>query len=170
MQRLGGRPSDPAAPVRVASTTESMVSTAVLQFVEEGRPTLETPLEEVLPGLLPRPVVLRQLLDHTSGPPDDDELLPTTPEEAQERLLVHGMRGNGSGDRALALATPDGQRQVSVAWTGAGLDPAADPLERQATAAVIAGLAATCPSRAPGGGPRAHPDRGTPLGSSSYLG
>ncbi|ABS04097.1 serine hydrolase domain-containing protein [Kineococcus radiotolerans] len=58
--------------------------------------------------------------------------------------LVFGQRGNGVGYRALALSSPDGQRQAALVWTGTAADPARDPLTEPTSAAVTAGLAATC--------------------------
>lgn len=61
---------------RGASNTKPMVSVLALQEVEAGRWSLQTPVAQVLPGLLPAPygkVTLAQLLSHTSGMPDFDE-------------------------------------------------------------------------------------------------
>ncbi|WP_432510112.1 serine hydrolase domain-containing protein [Kineococcus sp. SYSU DK001] len=66
------------------------------------------------------------------------------PPQGQAPALVFGQRGNGVGYRALALSSPDGQRQASLVWTGAAVDPATDPVATPANAAVVAGLAATC--------------------------
>ncbi|WP_338887624.1 serine hydrolase [Rhodococcus sovatensis] len=64
-------------PIRIASITKSMVAAVVLQLVAEGALELETRIDEVLPGLLPKPVTIRQLLDHTSGLPNYlDSLVP----------------------------------------------------------------------------------------------
>lgn len=61
---------------RAASNTKPMVSVLALQEVESGRWTLQTRVEDVLPGLLPAGyggVTLAQLLSHTSGMPDFDD-------------------------------------------------------------------------------------------------
>ncbi|WP_236077680.1 serine hydrolase domain-containing protein [Rhodococcus sp. P1Y] len=64
-------------PVRIASITKSMVAAVVLQLVDERRLTLETDVDEILPGLLPKAVTIRQLLNHTSGLPNYlDSLVP----------------------------------------------------------------------------------------------
>lgn len=72
---------DPASaddPIRLASITKSMVAAVVLQLVDEGKFGLDTPVDEILPALLPKPVTIRQLLDHTSGLPNYlDVLVPT---------------------------------------------------------------------------------------------
>src|SRR5690606_26941911 len=57
---------------RVASNTKTMIATLVLQEVEAGTWTLDTPVEDVIPGLFPDhpEVTIRQLLEHTSGAPN----------------------------------------------------------------------------------------------------
>ncbi|MDV8021342.1 serine hydrolase domain-containing protein [Rhodococcus sp. IEGM 1330] len=303
VERGGTEAASADDPVRIASVTKSMVAAVVLQLVDEGKVQLDHQVDELLPGLLPKPVTIRQLLDHTSGIPNylvgfdsaeqiasrstdsvtDDELIsqalamPWTTEPGQEfsysntnyvllgRIiaeldgktiaqslqdrvfdplqmtdttyptdaaiaddalhgyvvenetytdvtdfdasiwsssaavvssvadlntffralfdgtlipqnlidemqvvtptgyglglllgldacnpgsgeLVFGQRGNGFGYRTFALSSPDGERQVSLAWTTAAPTPAMDPLEQPATEALIAGLASTCPA------------------------
>ncbi|MFD0124412.1 serine hydrolase domain-containing protein [Streptomyces virginiae] len=61
---------DPAANFRIGSITKLFTSTLVLQLVGEGRFTLDTPVQELLPGTLPahwKPITVGQLLSHTSG-------------------------------------------------------------------------------------------------------
>jgi D-alanyl-D-alanine carboxypeptidase len=303
VERDGTEAASADDPVRIASVTKAMVAAVVLQLVDEGKLELDQQVDELLPGVLPKPVTVRQLLDHTSGVPDyftgfdsaeqiaarandavaDDELIaqalamPWTSEPGQEfsyantnyvllgrivaeldgksigqalqdRIfdalemadttyptdsaldenglhgyvlengtytdvtdydagiwssgaavvstvgdmntffralfdgtlipqnlidemqvvtpstyglglllggdtcnpgsgeLVFGNRGNGFGYRTYAFSSPDGQRQVSMAWTTAGPNPAADPLEQPASEALIAGLTSTCPA------------------------
>ncbi|OZC49677.1 alkaline D-peptidase [Rhodococcus sp. 14-2483-1-1] len=303
VERDGTEAASADDPVRIASVTKSMVAAVVLQLVDEGRLQLDQQVDELLPGLLPKPVTVRQLLDHTSGVPDylvgfdsaeqiaarsadsvtDDELIsqalampwPTDPgstfaysntnyvllgriaadldgksigQSLQDRIfdplgmtdttyptdaaiaddalhgytlengtytdvtdydasiwssgaavvstvgdmntffrglfdgtlipqnlidemqvltpsayglglllggdacnpgageLVFGQRGNGFGYRTFQFSSPDGHRQVSLAWTTAAPNPAADPLEQPATNALITGLASTCPA------------------------
>ncbi|QIH98800.1 beta-lactamase family protein [Rhodococcoides fascians A21d2] len=303
VERDGTEAASADDPVRIASVTKSMVAAVVLQLVDERKLQLDQPVDELLPGLLPKPVTVRQLLDHTSGVPDylvgfdsaeqiaarsadsvtDDELIsqalampwPTDPgstfaysntnyvllgriaadldgksigQSLQDRIfdplgmtdttyptdaaiaddalhgytlengtytdvtvydasiwssgaavvstvgdmntffrglfdgtlipqnlidemqvltpsayglglllggdacnpgageLVFGQRGNGFGYRTFQFSSPDGHRQVSLAWTTAAPNPAADPLEQPATNALITGLASTCPA------------------------
>ena len=303
VERNGTEAASADDPVRIASITKSMVAAVVLQLVDEGRLQLDQQVDELLPGLLPKPVTVRQLLDHTSGIPDylvgfdsaeqiaarsadsvaDDELIsqalampwstdpgstfaysntnyvllgriaadldgksigqslqdrifdplgmtdttyPTDAAIADDALhgyvlengtytdvtdydasiwssgaavvstvgdmntffralfdgtllpqnlidemqvltpsayglglllggdacnpgsgeLVFGQRGNGFGYRTFQFSSPDGHRQVSLAWTTAAPNPAADPLEQVATNALITGLASTCPA------------------------
>ncbi|MEK8069367.1 serine hydrolase domain-containing protein [Rhodococcoides navarretei] len=65
----GTEPASAENPVRIASVTKAMVAAVVLQLVDEGKLELDQQVDELLPGLLPRPVTVRQLLDHTSGVP-----------------------------------------------------------------------------------------------------
>ncbi|WP_051781680.1 MULTISPECIES: serine hydrolase domain-containing protein [unclassified Streptomyces] len=61
---------DPAANFRIGSITKLFTSTLVLQLVGEGRFTMDTPVQELLPGTLPahwKPITVGQLLSHTSG-------------------------------------------------------------------------------------------------------
>lgn len=73
--------ADPAQQVRIASISKSVLAVVMLQLVEEGELTLDTTVDEVLPGLLdeaPAPVTVEQLLAHTSGIPDHvGALVPT---------------------------------------------------------------------------------------------
>ncbi|TCC26993.1 serine hydrolase domain-containing protein [Kribbella speibonae] len=66
--------------VRIGSNTKTFTATVVLQLVGEGRIGLDTPIEKYLPGLVRgdgidgRKITVRQLLQHTSGLPDYDEI------------------------------------------------------------------------------------------------
>ncbi|CAH0313325.1 serine hydrolase domain-containing protein [Rhodococcoides fascians] len=60
--------------------------------------------------------------------------------------LLFGQRGNGFGYRTFQFSSPDGTRQVSLAWTTAAPTPGTDPLLEPASEALIAGLASTCPA------------------------
>lgn len=70
VERDGTEPASANDPVRIASVTKPMVAAAILQLVDEGTLQLDEQVDELLPGLLPKPVTVRQLLDHTSGLPD----------------------------------------------------------------------------------------------------
>ncbi|WP_052703620.1 serine hydrolase domain-containing protein [Microbacterium sp. SA39] len=58
---------------------------------------------------------------------------------------VYGQRGNGFGYNSITLASADGERVVTVAYTGGSFDPATDPIFRAVNDVLIAGLAHTCP-------------------------
>ncbi|WP_198012509.1 serine hydrolase domain-containing protein [Promicromonospora sukumoe] len=62
-------------PFRVASNTKPMIATLVMQEIEKGTWTLDTSVEDVLPGALPRDVTIEQLLSHTSGAPTASDYL-----------------------------------------------------------------------------------------------
>jgi D-alanyl-D-alanine carboxypeptidase len=59
--------------IRIASVTKTFVAVVALQLVGEGRLRLDDTVGARLPGVLPYAdgVTLRQLLDHSSGIPDD---------------------------------------------------------------------------------------------------
>jgi D-alanyl-D-alanine carboxypeptidase len=63
--------------VRIASNTKMFTATVVLQLVGEGKVALDEPIETYLPGLVRdgRNITVRQLLQHTSGLADYDEVL-----------------------------------------------------------------------------------------------
>ncbi|MFD7626423.1 serine hydrolase domain-containing protein [Streptomyces sp. NPDC059851] len=69
-EATGGLSQDPAASFRIGSVTKLFTSTVVLQLVAEGRFALDTPVQRLLPGILPAhwaPITVGQLLSHTSG-------------------------------------------------------------------------------------------------------
>lgn len=70
VEQGGDEPASAEDPVRIASITKSMTAAVVLQLVDEGMLQLDQQVDDILPGLLPKPVTVRQLLDHTSGLPD----------------------------------------------------------------------------------------------------
>jgi D-alanyl-D-alanine carboxypeptidase len=61
---------------RVGGATQTLVATAVLQMVGEGKLSLDDTIEQHVPGLVPwgEQVTLRSLLNHTSGIEDFQEL------------------------------------------------------------------------------------------------
>ncbi|PRY46590.1 serine hydrolase domain-containing protein [Umezawaea tangerina] len=67
--------------VRIASNTKAFVATVVLQLVAEGKVALDVPVETYLPnvvrgeGVDGRVITVRQLLQHTSGLADYDEIV-----------------------------------------------------------------------------------------------
>ena len=68
-----GRPMRAGDRLRIGSVTKTFTAVVALQLVGEGRLSLDDTVGRRLPGLLPYGdgVTLRQLLDHTSGVPDD---------------------------------------------------------------------------------------------------
>lgn len=69
------RPMAPDEPWPVASITETFTAVVVLQLVSEGALSLDDPVEDWLPGLLPADdrVTVRHLLSHRSGIVEDTE-------------------------------------------------------------------------------------------------
>jgi D-alanyl-D-alanine carboxypeptidase len=67
--------------VRIASNTKMFTATVVLQLVGEGRIDLDAPVETYLPNVVRgngndgRRITVRQLLQHTSGLPDYDDVI-----------------------------------------------------------------------------------------------
>jgi D-alanyl-D-alanine carboxypeptidase len=59
----------PETRVRIASISKIFTAVAVLQLIEEGTLTLDTTVEERLPGLMPNgaQLTVRRLLNHTTG-------------------------------------------------------------------------------------------------------
>ena len=88
------RPVPLGARFRIGSTTKTFVAAVVLQLVAEGRVSLDAPVERYLPGLIrghgndDRTITVRELLQHTSGLPDDTDDLPLLGEEFL-RLRFH---------------------------------------------------------------------------------
>jgi D-alanyl-D-alanine carboxypeptidase len=74
-----GRAPKPSFQHRIGSITKTFVATTVLQLVGEGRLSLDAPigdhLPEVVPGELGSQVTIRMLLNHTSGIADYDHVL-----------------------------------------------------------------------------------------------
>ena len=80
---------------RAASITKSFVATVALQLVGEGKLSLSDTVERRLPGILPYGdrITLRQLLNHTSGVPQDGGV-------GRRARAVHGRRDPDPGRRA----------------------------------------------------------------------
>ncbi|NLU81392.1 beta-lactamase family protein [Rhodococcus sp. HNM0569] len=57
---------------RIGSITKTFVATVLLQLVDEGKITLDNPVENYLPGAVRggEEITVRQVLQHTSGLPD----------------------------------------------------------------------------------------------------
>ncbi|WP_242620713.1 serine hydrolase [Streptomyces sp. BK239] len=93
---------------RAGSITKVFVATAVLQLSAEGRLDLDKPVQDYLPGLLPEgyaPIKVSQLLDHTSGLPDEhipDSQRTDTPEQILEHRYDGPLQrgpSDGNGQR-----------------------------------------------------------------------
>ena len=68
--------------VRIGSNTKTFVAVVILQLVQEGKISLDEPIETYLPGLLHgegidgAKITVRQLLQHTSGLPEYTDTVP----------------------------------------------------------------------------------------------
>ena len=68
--------------VRIGSNTKTFVAVVLMQLVQEGKITLDEPIETYLPGLLHgegidgTKITVRQLLQHTSGLPEYTDTVP----------------------------------------------------------------------------------------------
>ena len=113
-------PTTPATNYRLASVTKQFTAAAILLLVEEGRLRLDHSVRTWLPTLpdLAETMTIRQLLSHTSGVIDYEEVIPSymTAQlhdadvlqilESQQRTYFapgHGYRYSNSGYALLAL-------------------------------------------------------------------
>ena len=83
------------SPFRAASNTKTMIATLVLQQVEAGTWTLDTRVDDVIPGLFPDhpDVTIEHLLSHTSG----------LPLGTYETLIAEGLTGTDWASFVTAL-------------------------------------------------------------------
>ncbi|MGA5824124.1 serine hydrolase domain-containing protein [Kitasatospora sp. NPDC094028] len=80
------KPVSTGAHFRIGSIGKPMEAVILLQLSAEGRVDLDQSVQHYLPGLLPEdrfkePVTVRQLLNHTSGLPQDFEGAPPTSQD-----------------------------------------------------------------------------------------
>lgn len=66
---VGGPPLTSGNEFRMGSNTKTLTAVIVVQLVDEGRLTLDDPVEKWLPGAVPNgaEITVRMLLNHTSG-------------------------------------------------------------------------------------------------------
>ncbi|MEU1782874.1 serine hydrolase domain-containing protein [Streptomyces abikoensis] len=93
---------------RAGSITKVFVATVVLQLSAEGRIDLAKPIQDYLPGLLPKsyaPIKVSQLLNHTSGLPDESHAgIPKR--DTPEAILEH--RYDRWTPKQIVATLPDG--------------------------------------------------------------
>lgn len=80
-----GRPVKPGFRHRAGSITKTLVATALLQLVGEGRVQLDAPVSTYVPQYDTTGVTVRMLLNHTSGIADFDHVIWQVPDD----LLRH---------------------------------------------------------------------------------
>jgi CubicO group peptidase (beta-lactamase class C family) len=89
-----GQVATPETSFRLASVTKQFTATAVLRLVEEGHLTLTTTLREVFPDFPPwaDAVTVEQLLTHTSGLVDYEDVMPPGDAQILDAGVVDLMR------------------------------------------------------------------------------
>src|SRR4051794_30002201 len=68
----------PATNFRIASVSKQFTATAVMLLVDRGKLSLDDPLTKFFPGFpdYGKKITVKQLLNHTSGLPDYEKLIP----------------------------------------------------------------------------------------------
>ncbi|MEU7511244.1 serine hydrolase domain-containing protein [Streptomyces sp. NPDC042898] len=92
--RVSGAAMDVQARFRIGSVSKTFSTVVLLQLVQEGKLTLDAPVNQYLPGLLPDDrITVRHLLTHRSGLADytDDMFNNTVPgfEAVRNRVFSH---------------------------------------------------------------------------------
>ena len=84
--------------VRIGSNTKTFTAVVILQLVQEGKISLDEPIETYLPGLLKgegidgTKITVRQLLQHTSGLPEYTDTVPGETDIFQVRDNYYSLR------------------------------------------------------------------------------
>ena len=81
-------PATPATNYRLASVTKQFTAAAILALVEDGKITLNDPIDKWLPSFPVKGITIEQLLTHTSGVIDYEDLMP---EGSTEQILDAGV-------------------------------------------------------------------------------
>ncbi|WP_277031337.1 serine hydrolase domain-containing protein [Actinacidiphila oryziradicis] len=101
-----GRPVGADDTFRIGSITKVFVATVVLQLIAERRVDLNTPIQRYLPGLLPAafaPIMVSQLLNHTSGLPNESG--PDVPDLSTPEGVFQHRFDQWTPDRLVATVT-----------------------------------------------------------------
>ena len=71
-------PCTPATNFRMASVSKQFTATAIMKLVDQGKLSLDDTLDKFFPGFpdYGKKITVKQLLTHTSGVPDYEELIP----------------------------------------------------------------------------------------------
>jgi CubicO group peptidase (beta-lactamase class C family) len=82
------RPIDGHTDFRLASVTKQFTAMAIMLLVHDGKLRYETRLTDILPDFpdYGREITIRQLLNHTSGLKDYEDLMPKDYEEGRQEL------------------------------------------------------------------------------------
>ncbi|MHC6218772.1 serine hydrolase domain-containing protein [Stenotrophomonas acidaminiphila] len=87
-----GTPVSPATNFRLASVSKQFTAAAILLLAEDGRLSIDDPLKKWLPGLpaVADAMTLRQLLSHTSGLLDYEDLMdPADTRQVHDMDVLH---------------------------------------------------------------------------------
>ncbi|MDH5197432.1 MAG: beta-lactamase family protein, partial [Gemmatimonadota bacterium] len=93
------RATTPLTNFRLASVTKQFTATAILTLIADGRLDSATTLRQALPGFPPWAdgITIHQLLTHTSGLPDYEDLLPAdTERQVTDAEVVQLLRAQDS--------------------------------------------------------------------------
>jgi D-alanyl-D-alanine carboxypeptidase len=113
--------------VRIASNTKMFTATVVLQLVGEGKIGLDEPIETYLPGLVRgegidgHDITVRQLLQHTSGLADYDEVLITDYFAVQHKYFEPRQMLDAALTRPALFAPGEGWSYSNTNYVLAGL-------------------------------------------------
>ncbi|MFD6156936.1 serine hydrolase domain-containing protein [Nocardia sp. NPDC060256] len=81
--------------IRIGSNTKTFAATVLLQLLAEGTVVLDAPVERYLPGVVQgggndgTRITVRNLLQHSSGLPDTEQLLSRTPQDDLAAMRWH---------------------------------------------------------------------------------
>ncbi|MEV6073321.1 serine hydrolase domain-containing protein [Nocardia sp. NPDC052001] len=95
--------------IRIGSNTKTFVATVLLQMVAENAVALDAPVERYLPGVVRGAgndgtrITVRNLLQHTSGLPDIEQLLSQTPQDELAALRWQRVDAADLVHRTMAL-------------------------------------------------------------------
>ncbi|MCZ2810163.1 MULTISPECIES: serine hydrolase domain-containing protein [unclassified Modestobacter] len=141
-----GEPVPVDGQVRIASNTKTFVATVVLQLVGEGLVDLDAPIETYLPGLVRGPggdgnaITVRQLLQHTSGLPDYDDVVVADYLAVQHRYVEPHQLLDIALARPASFAPDTGWEYSNTNYVLAGLlvqEVTGRPIGEQITTRVI---------------------------------
>ncbi|WP_329123570.1 serine hydrolase domain-containing protein [Streptomyces sp. NBC_01465] len=121
-----GKPADPNGRFRAGSVTKVFTAAVVLQLASEHRLSLDRPVRDYLPDLIPaayKHVTVRQLLNHTSGLPSSGGVDGTPEEVYQHRFDVYSPQQQvTSATSQKPLFRPGTQQSYdNIGYTVAGL-------------------------------------------------
>ena len=118
-----GRESHAATNYRLASITKQFTAAAILLLVEQGKLSLDDSIRHWLPTLpaITDKVTLRQLLTHTGGLTDYEDLIPPgTTEQVSDADVLRMLSGTSTNLFRTRQRLPLQQHRLCVAGAGGG--------------------------------------------------